>query len=80
MAESAAECRYNLARSYMDEGRPQAAAEVLRRLIAEDPEDARYHQHLFFCHVQRGDHAGAGRVLDRFDRISTDWPPARRTS
>jgi predicted AlkP superfamily phosphohydrolase/phosphomutase/tetratricopeptide (TPR) repeat protein len=75
VGESVAESRYNLARSYMDEGRPVLAEEILRELLAEDPEDARFHQHLFYCHMQRGDQAGAGQVLDSFDQACAAYAP-----
>lgn len=75
VAETVVECRYNLARAHIDAGRPDLAAEILRSLIDEDPEEARFHQHLFYCHMQSGDTAGAGRVLDRFDRAAAVFAP-----
>jgi predicted AlkP superfamily phosphohydrolase/phosphomutase/tetratricopeptide (TPR) repeat protein len=75
VSESVTESRYNLARSYMDEGRPDLSAAILRELIAEDRQDARLHQHLFFCHMQTGDHAGAGRVLNALDCACAEGAP-----
>jgi predicted AlkP superfamily phosphohydrolase/phosphomutase/Flp pilus assembly protein TadD len=69
VAEAVAECRYNLARSHMDDGRPDLATGILRALLEENPQEARFHQHLFYSYMQSGDTAGARRVLDRFDRI-----------
>jgi len=75
VSEAVVESRYNLARSYMDEGRPDLAGAILRDLIAEDPEEARFHEHLFLCHMQAGDHAGAARVLARFDQACAVYVP-----
>jgi predicted AlkP superfamily phosphohydrolase/phosphomutase/tetratricopeptide (TPR) repeat protein len=75
VGETVEEARYNLARSHMDEGRPDLAAEILRALIAADPEQARFHQHLFACHMQTNDHAGAARVLAAFDRDAAAYAP-----
>ena len=75
VAETMIENRYNLSRSYIDEGRPGAAAEVLRALLAEDGEDARFHQHLFQCYLMSNDTAGAARVLDTFDRACAKFVP-----
>lgn len=75
VAETVVECRYNLARSHMDGDHADVAAEILRALIEEDPEEARFHQHLFYCHMQVGDTAGAGRVLDRFDKTCAGLAP-----
>ncbi len=75
VADTVVEYRYNLARSHMDSGRPDLAGEILRALIAEDPEQARFHQHLFYCHLQAGDTAGAGRALDRFDKACAAFAP-----
>jgi predicted AlkP superfamily phosphohydrolase/phosphomutase/tetratricopeptide (TPR) repeat protein len=75
VAETVRENRYNLARSYMDQGLPGAAAEILRALLAEDPEEARIHQHLFHCHLQSGDRVGAARVLDAYDSACADFSP-----
>jgi predicted AlkP superfamily phosphohydrolase/phosphomutase/tetratricopeptide (TPR) repeat protein len=75
VAETVIENRYNLARSYMDEGRGDLAAGILRALLAEDPEDARFHQHLFYCRMQSGDRAGAQRLLAAFDRACAEFAP-----
>ena len=75
VADTMLENRYNLARSYIDEGRPGAAAEVLRTLLAEDGEDARFHQHHYQCYLMSNDTAGAARVLDTFDRACTKFTP-----
>jgi predicted AlkP superfamily phosphohydrolase/phosphomutase/tetratricopeptide (TPR) repeat protein len=69
------ETRYNLARAYMDGGRTDLAMDVLRDLIAGDPEQGRYHQHLFHCALQMGDTQAAGRVLEAFERACADFAP-----
>lgn len=75
VADTVTENRYNLARSYIDEGRLDQAAEILRALLDVDPEDARFHQHLFYCHLHADHLAQAGRVLDAFDRACTEFAP-----
>ncbi len=70
-----AENRYNLARAHMDAGRPDLGAEVLRELIAADPEQGRYHQHLFQCALQMGEAGEAGRVLEAFETAVTGFAP-----
>ena len=69
------ENRYNLARAYMDAGRNDLAIDILRDLIAGDPEQGRYHQHLFHCALQTGDTDEARRALEAFDRASADFAP-----
>ncbi|MGA2589074.1 MAG: alkaline phosphatase family protein [Bryobacteraceae bacterium] len=73
--ECLAETRYNLARCYMDSGRPDVAAGILRELIRGDPEQGRYHQHLFHCALQMGDPGEGGRVLEAFDRACAEFAP-----
>ena len=75
VAETVRENRYNLARAYLDEGRPGPAAEILRALLAEDPEDARSYKHLFYCCLQSGDRAEAARVLESYDRACAAFAP-----
>jgi predicted AlkP superfamily phosphohydrolase/phosphomutase len=65
--ETVAENRYNLARAQLDAGRPDLAADILRELVADDPEQLRYQQHLFQCLLSRNALAECGRVLDAFD-------------
>lgn len=75
VAETVIENRYNLARSYLDEGRPDLAVGILRSLVHEDPEDGRFHQHLFYCCMQAGDRRGAERVLRTFDEACAEFVP-----
>ncbi|HXA49557.1 MAG TPA: tetratricopeptide repeat protein, partial [Candidatus Acidoferrum sp.] len=75
VAETVIENRYNLARSYLDEGRPDLADGILRSLLAEDPEDGRFHQHLFYCCMQAGDRKGAERALRAFDQAAAEFGP-----
>jgi tetratricopeptide (TPR) repeat protein len=69
------ENRYNLARTYMDAGRPDLAVDLLRELLAGDPEQGRFHHHLVHCFLQQADHAAATRALDEFDRAAADFAP-----
>jgi predicted AlkP superfamily phosphohydrolase/phosphomutase/Flp pilus assembly protein TadD len=72
------ENRYNLARSYIDAGRPDLAALLLRELLAADPEQGRFHQHLVHCLLQQGDRAAALRALEDYDRAAADFAPRAR--
>jgi tetratricopeptide (TPR) repeat protein len=69
------ENRYNLARACLDAGQIDLAIDILRDLIAGDPEQGRYHQHLFHCALQLGDTNEARRVLEAFDRAAADFAP-----
>jgi len=70
-----AENRYNLARSLAGAGQADQAALVLRELIADDPEQGRFHEQLFHCHMMLRDLAGARRALDAFDRACAAFAP-----
>ncbi len=69
------ENRYNLARSYMDAGRPDLGAVILRELLAGDGEQGRFHQHLIHCLLQQGDRAAAWQALEEFDRMAAECAP-----
>ena len=73
--ECVVENRYNLARAWMDAGAPGEAAEILQGLIAQDPEQGRYYQHLFECLLRQNDWKGASEALDAFDKVATDSAP-----
>ena len=68
--ETLAENRYNLARSYLNEGRPDRAALLFRELAAADPEEGRFHQHLVWALFQQDHRAEALRALAEFDRVA----------
>lgn len=59
----------------MDSGRPDLGAEILRDLIAGDPEQGRYHQHLFQCALQMGDAGKARQIWEAFDRACVEFAP-----
>ena len=67
-----AENRYNLARAWIDGGRPDRAAEILRDLISRDSAQARYHLHLVECLLQLEDWTGSAKALDGFDRSADE--------
>lgn len=69
------ESRYNLARAYLDGGRYSSAAPILERLVAENPEEGRFHQELFLCRMAQGERRAARAVLDRFDRACAEFAP-----
>ncbi len=76
--QSVAENRYNLARAYMGGNFAGLAADILEQLIAADPEQGRYYQHLFQCRLQQHDPAAAAAVLDRFDKASGQFSKQAR--
>ena len=57
------ENRYNLARSYLNEGRPDLAGLLFRELVAAEPEDGRFHRHLVRALFEQGDRAEALQAL-----------------
>jgi len=73
--ECITENRYNLARAWMDAGAPNRAEEILRELITGDPEQGRYHQHLFECLLRQSDWKGCAEALDAFDRAAAEFAP-----
>ncbi len=56
--------RYNLARSYIDGGRPDAAVPILEELVAEYPEDGRLAMTLGHCYVDIGRRAEARALVE----------------
>jgi FimV-like protein len=67
VADCVAESRYNLARAYMDAGDFDQAAELLQRIIADDAEQIRYHQHLFHCRLAQRRYEECEQLLDTLD-------------
>src|SRR5204863_4350332 len=67
--------RYNLARAHVDEGRPDLAVPLLRELIAEDREQARFYFVLFHCLLSMRDFEGYRRLLTGFDQACQDFSP-----
>ncbi len=57
------ETKYNLARVYLDSRRPVEALPLLKELVEERPEEARFAQHLAECHKQLGQLEEAKAVL-----------------
>jgi tetratricopeptide (TPR) repeat protein len=69
------EARYNVARSYVDAGRPDLAAGLLRELIDGDPEQGRFYEWLAHCLLQQGQRAECARLLDEFDEACGRFAP-----
>ncbi len=69
------ENRYNLARAWMDGGRPDMAAGILRELLAKDPEQGRYYEHLFQCLLVQDALADCAQLLESFDRACAGFVP-----
>lgn len=75
VAQTVAESRYNLARSYMDASMPYPAEEILEDLLAKDREQGRYYLHLFECKFMANHYAGCAEILDRFDAACAEFSP-----
>ena len=76
VAETVAELKYNLARSWDDAGQPDQAIPLYEELRAGDPDDQRYAERLVNALLQTGDHAGARVALDSFDATCATTAPA----
>jgi predicted AlkP superfamily phosphohydrolase/phosphomutase/tetratricopeptide (TPR) repeat protein len=61
------EMRYNLARAYLDERRPDLAEPVLAGLLDKQRGSARVAERLLRCLLARGGHAEARRMMDSLD-------------
>ena len=77
-ASAVREAKYNLARVYMDKGQPQLALPLLEELTAEQPDQARFAQHLAQCYFGLRRVADAKRILeDLMSRPDTPAGPKR---
>ncbi len=75
IADCLDENRYNLARAHQDAAQPHLAEEILRRLVASDPEQLRYYTHLIQALVQQDKLAECESVLDAFDKAADEFGP-----
>ncbi|SPE42120.1 Type I phosphodiesterase/nucleotide pyrophosphatase [Candidatus Sulfopaludibacter sp. SbA3] len=75
VARTLEENRYNLARDYLDAGLTGEAAAIFEALAANDPEQGRYHLHLFQCKMDEADFESCGRVLARFHAVCDELAP-----
>lgn len=78
VADCLAELRYHKAQSYVGGGLHHEAIPLLRELLGEDDEQARYYRLLIECHLQRGEASDAARVLAEFDAACARFAPAAR--
>jgi predicted AlkP superfamily phosphohydrolase/phosphomutase/tetratricopeptide (TPR) repeat protein len=69
------ENRYNLARACLDAGDLGTGAAILTELIAQDPEQGRFHTHLIECRLQQGQLAESRKRLEAFDRACAEMAP-----
>ena len=69
------ENRYNLARAHLDAGELEQAATILKDLIAQDPEEGRFHLHLIQCRLHQGLTAQARKDLASFDKACAGFAP-----
>jgi len=65
--ENLFEMRYNLARAYLDERRPDLAEPILAGLLDKQPGSVRVAERLLRCVLARGGHAEARRLMDSLD-------------
>ena len=68
------EQNYNLARVYLDSRRPKEALPLLEQLAKEQPEEARFRQHLAQCYLALGRRGEAKQMLE--DLIRNPPKPA----
>jgi hypothetical protein len=72
------EQRYNLARAHIDAGRPDLGAAILRELIEEDREQARFYLVLSACYLLMGDFNAYRRLIAAFDKACSEFSPRAR--
>jgi predicted AlkP superfamily phosphohydrolase/phosphomutase/tetratricopeptide (TPR) repeat protein len=68
--ECVAELRYNLARAYDDENRPDRSIPLYEEILTVDPDDHRATEHLFHALLATGRLEAARRLLDAYDARS----------
>lgn len=78
VASSLREAKYNLARVYMDKGQPAQALPMFEDLNREQPEQARFAQHLAQCYFSLRRIEDAKRVLIEFIN-RPPVPPKKKT-
>jgi predicted AlkP superfamily phosphohydrolase/phosphomutase/tetratricopeptide (TPR) repeat protein len=78
VANCLAELRYHQAEAYVGGGLYHEAIPILRELLAQDAEQARFHRLLADCHLMRGDLDAMRQVLDEFDAVCARFAPAAR--
>ncbi len=75
VASAVREANYNLARDFLDCGRPDDALPLLEDLVKNDPKQARFQMHLAQCYLALSRRADAKQILEAL--ITADLhPPA----
>lgn len=73
-----AELRYHQAEAWFGGGLYHEAIPVLRELLEQDADQARFYRLLAECHLMRGDLDAMRQVLDDFDAACARFAPAAR--
>jgi predicted AlkP superfamily phosphohydrolase/phosphomutase/predicted Zn-dependent protease len=79
LEENLFELRYNRARAYLDERRPDLAEPILTALLEKKPDSQRVAERLLRCLLARGAHAAARTLMDSFDATCEHLAPAARS-
>ena len=73
--ETAAECRFNLARSYLDGHQPTAALPILQDLVREFPTTLRYLFRLATTYQITGDYRNCRKMVDHIRKLEVYQGP-----
>jgi predicted AlkP superfamily phosphohydrolase/phosphomutase/tetratricopeptide (TPR) repeat protein len=79
VASAVREANYNLARDYLDCGRPDDALPLLEDLAKNDPKQTRFQMHLAQCYLALSRRADAKQILEALITADLNPPEAEQT-
>jgi predicted AlkP superfamily phosphohydrolase/phosphomutase/tetratricopeptide (TPR) repeat protein len=79
VASAVREANYNLARDYLDCGRPDDALPLLEDLSKNDPKQSRFQMHLAQCYLALSRRADAKQILEALITADLNPPQAEAT-
>jgi tetratricopeptide (TPR) repeat protein len=79
VASAVREANYNLARDYLDCGRPDDALRLLEDLAKNDPKQTRFQMHLAQCYLALSRRADAKQILEALIAADVNPPAAEAT-
>jgi tetratricopeptide (TPR) repeat protein len=79
VASAVREANYNLARDYLDCGRPDDALPLLEYLAKNDPKQTRFQMHLAQCYLALSRRADAKQILEALITADLNPPEAEQT-
>jgi predicted AlkP superfamily phosphohydrolase/phosphomutase/tetratricopeptide (TPR) repeat protein len=77
VASAVREANYNLARDYLDCGRPEDALPLLEDLARNDPKQTRFQMHLAQCYLALNRRGSAKQILEAL--VTADLTPSETT-